>query len=94
VEVGALARRLPAGAALPLLAQTLFLALATPPPPPPLPYPHPTQRIVELQLRDLQLGGVALSPADRERFNEIQQELAQVGARAGAAFCLLKMEAC
>ncbi|GBF90216.1 cytosolic oligopeptidase A-like protein [Raphidocelis subcapitata] len=36
------------------------------------------QRVVDLQLRDLVLGGVALSPKDRARFNAIQQELAQL----------------
>ncbi len=36
------------------------------------------QRVVELQLRDLELGGVALEAKDKARFNEIQQELAQV----------------
>jgi Zn-dependent oligopeptidase len=37
--------------------------------------------VVDLQLRDLQLGGVALSAQDRGRFNEIQQELAKVGGK-------------
>lgn len=36
------------------------------------------QRVVELQLRDFVLGGVGLDGAERERFNAIEQELAQL----------------
>lgn len=34
--------------------------------------------MVEIELRDFVLGGVALEGKAKERFNEIQQELAQV----------------
>ena len=36
------------------------------------------QRIVEAELRDFVLGGVALEGAEKERFNEIQQELSKL----------------
>ncbi|KAI8472661.1 MAG: oligopeptidase A-like protein [Monoraphidium minutum] len=36
------------------------------------------QRVVELQLRDFKLGGVGLTGRDRKRYNEVQQELAQL----------------
>ena len=39
------------------------------------------RRIVEGELRDFVLGGVALEGADRERFNEIQQELSQLSTK-------------
>ena len=39
--------------------------------------------MVDLQLRDLVLGGVALGHKERARFNAVQQELAQVGWRWG-----------
>jgi Zn-dependent oligopeptidase len=59
--------------------------LTVPPPKnthrPPTRRPPFPQRVVDLQLRDLQLGGVALSAQDRGRFNEIQQELAKVGGK-------------
>jgi len=45
------------------------------------------QRVVLLQLRDLELGGVALSPKHRARYNEIQQELAQVGWQSLQRLC-------
>jgi oligopeptidase A len=39
------------------------------------------KRIVEGELRDFVLGGVALDGKDRERFNEIQQELSQLSTK-------------
>ena len=39
------------------------------------------KRIVDSELRDFVLGGVALEGADRERFNEIQQELSQLSTK-------------
>ncbi|MBI5619084.1 MAG: M3 family metallopeptidase [Gammaproteobacteria bacterium] len=42
----------------------------------------PARRQVVLQsLRDFRLGGIALDPARRVRFSEVQQELAKLGAR-------------
>ena len=39
------------------------------------------QRIVEVLLRDAELSGVGLQGEKRERFNAIQQELAEIGTR-------------
>jgi oligopeptidase A len=39
------------------------------------------QRAVELELRDFKLGGVALEGEAKERFNAIQQELAQLSTK-------------
>ncbi|EFN52299.1 hypothetical protein CHLNCDRAFT_139059 [Chlorella variabilis] len=39
------------------------------------------QRIVEGELRDFKLGGVALEGEAKERFNEIQQELSQLSTK-------------
>ena len=39
------------------------------------------QRLIELELRDFKLGGVALEGAQKERFNEIQQELSQLSTQ-------------
>lgn len=39
------------------------------------------RRVVELQLRDLELGGVALEGAAKERFNAVQQELATLSTK-------------
>jgi len=39
------------------------------------------KRVIESELRDFVLGGVALEGAQKERFNEIQQELAQLSTK-------------
>jgi Neurolysin/Thimet oligopeptidase, N-terminal domain len=39
------------------------------------------RRVVEIELRDFVLGGVALEGAARERYNAIQQELAQISTK-------------
>lgn len=39
------------------------------------------RRVVEIELRDFKLGGVALEGAGKERFNAIQQELAQLSTK-------------
>jgi oligopeptidase A len=39
------------------------------------------RRVVEIELRDFVLGGVALEGAEKERFNAIQQELAQLSTK-------------
>ncbi len=36
------------------------------------------RRVVDIELRDFKLGGVGLEGADKERYNAIQQDLAQV----------------
>ena len=41
------------------------------------------RRIVENELRDFVLGGVALEGEAKERFNAIQQELAQIATKFG-----------
>lgn len=43
----------------------------------------PQRRIVETELRDFVLGGVALEGKEKERFNEIAQELAQLSTKFG-----------
>jgi hypothetical protein len=37
--------------------------------------------VVELQLRDFKLGGVSLEGEEQERYNVIQQELAQLATK-------------
>jgi len=39
------------------------------------------QRVVELELRDFVLGGVSLEGEAKERYNAIQQELAQLSTK-------------
>ncbi|HEX6829100.1 MAG TPA: M3 family metallopeptidase, partial [Burkholderiales bacterium] len=39
------------------------------------------RRIVESELRDFRLGGAELPPAERERFKEVQEELATLSSR-------------
>ena len=39
------------------------------------------QRVVDNELRDFVLGGVALEGEAKERFNEIQQELAKLSTK-------------
>lgn len=39
------------------------------------------QRVVDIELRDFVLGGVALEGEEKERYNVIQQELAQLSTK-------------
>ena len=39
------------------------------------------RRLVDIELKDFRLGGVSLDGDKKERFNEIQQELSQLGTQ-------------